>query len=331
MLRKATLFSILLGVTLFGNEGTFVNPVTDVCWECLLPITVSGVNVTPGKIDQVNHSDLVCVCSGVPPKAGIPITFWEPSNVVEVTRHAYKLIGLGGVSIGKESIKNRGTVGSIDGGPSRASFYHVHFYRWPLLTFLGILTDFSCITGGDLEIDYMSELDPLWNDEQLSLVLNGEAGFFANPAAQVACVADCTAASINKPTDSLYWCAGCLGSLYPFTGYVAHHVGPTQASGLLVNRILAKLHRSYQLKGFKDGDYCEAKYMPVIKKSGYKMQLVYPIPQTSGQCHALGRSDMIWGSGKSFPNGGEDFIYVVWTKKQCCLDAVKNTAFSQLP
>src|ERR1700733_542685 len=89
-----------------GNEGKFLNPITDVCWECLFPITVSGVNVTPGHKDTTNYHTVVCVCPGLPPKAGIPVTFWEPTRLVDVTRHAYKFLGLGGISLGKETIKN---------------------------------------------------------------------------------------------------------------------------------------------------------------------------------------------------------------------------------
>ncbi len=63
---------------------TFINPLTDVCWECLFPITVSGVNVFPGEQDLSKHSTRVCTCPGVPPKAGIPLTYWEPLRMVDV-------------------------------------------------------------------------------------------------------------------------------------------------------------------------------------------------------------------------------------------------------
>jgi conjugal transfer pilus assembly protein TraU len=72
-----------------------------------------------------------------------------------------------------------------------------------------------------------------------------------------------------------------------------------------------------------EDEFCMAKPMPIIKKSLYKTQLAYPIPQTQGSCHALGQSDLMWGSGKTYPKGGEDFVYLIWTKRQCCLDAVK--------
>jgi conjugal transfer pilus assembly protein TraU len=320
------LIAIFLMINLPANEGKFMNPFTDVCWECVFPITVSGVNVTPGH-DEPSKSKLhVCTCSGVPPRVGIPLSFWEPLYLVDVTQHAYQLVGLGGVKIGKDTIKNRGTVSIVGDGPAQASTYHVHWYTFPLFSMLKLFTDFMCIEKGELSLPYLSELDPLWYDDNLALISNPEAALFSSPMAQLSCIADCTATSFNQPIDELFWCAGCSGSLYPFTGNVAHHVGPIQASYLLVQRIIAKLHRTYQIKGYDQGQFCEAQYMPVIKKSLYKTHMIYPIPQTSGKCQTLGKSDLLWGTGKSYPIKGEDFVYLIWAKKQCCLDSTKAAA-----
>ena len=324
--KNLLIFFLMIYSKCTCSEGTWVNPFTDICWECLFPITVSGINVTPDHQDFTKHRKTVCTCAGTPPKIGIPLTFWEPTRLVDVTRHAYKLIGLGGISVGKETIKNRGSIGVVGDGPTQSSFYHVHWYTYPILSLLGLFTDFVCIEKGNLDMAYMSELDPLWSDDQWSILVNPEAGFFANPLAQISCIADCASSSIGKPQDELFWCAGCEGSLYPFTGSVAHHVGAVQASSLLIQRVIAKLHRSLAIKGYDKNDYCEARLMPIIKKSLYKTQMVYPIPQTSGECHALGKSDTLWGTGKSYPGKGEDFVYLIWTKKQCCLDAVKPAA-----
>ncbi len=310
-------------MTLLVTPVYALNPITDVCWECLFPITVGSVNVTPGYKDQTLYKTPVCVCGGLPPKVGIPLTFWEPRTLIDVTRHPYKLIGLGGISIGKESVKNRGAVSIVADGPSQSSFYHVHWYSFPLLTLLEIFTDFECLDKGEMDVVYLSELDPLWNDDNLSFIFNAEAALFSSPMAHIACVADGAAANFKRPLDALFWCAGCEGSLYPLNGTVAHHVGGIQASALLVHRLIAKMHRALQQKGYNEDDFCQARLMPLIKKSLYKTQLVYPIPQTKEECHPLGRSDMLWGSGKSYPKEGEDFAYLIWTKKQCCLDAVK--------
>jgi conjugal transfer pilus assembly protein TraU len=309
--------------------GDMVNPITDICWECVFPITLSGVNVTPNERDFSHYNTLFCACPGVPPKIGIPITFWEPARMIDVTRHPYKLVGLGGIQLGKESIKNRGTVSSIDESPSHTSFHHVHYYVYPIFSLLALITDFECIETGELDLAYMSEFDPLWNDENLQNIFNPEAELFSNPLAQLTCIADCTLASLNKPEDKFFWCAGCQGSLYPFTGFVSHHTGLLQSSSLLVHRCLAKLHRVGVVKGYNEEDFCAPRIMPIIKKSQYKTQIVRPIPQTTGACHALGKSDQEWGIGKTYPVKGEDdFVYLIWIKKQCCLDAVRPTFLS---
>lgn len=301
-----------------------VNPITEVCWECIFPITLGGINVTPNSRDFTTYKTPICTCAGTPPKVGIPITFWDPSHMIDVTRHAYKLVGLGGIQLGTENIKNRGTVGVISETSAKTSFHHVHYYVFPILSLLGLLTDFQCIENGELDVAYMSEFDPLWSDDSLLNIFNPEAALFGNPLAQLACIADCTMASLNKPLDSLFWCAGCEGSLYPFGGHCSHHVGMLQATSLIVHRCLARLHRMGIVKGYGKTDFCEPRIMPIIKKSLYKTQIVRPIPQTSGECHALGKSDQLWGVGKTYPFGGEDdFVYLIWRKKQCCLDAVR--------
>ncbi len=321
------LLSLFLFV--FPLYGEMINPITDVCWECIFPITLGGINVTPSAKDFSTYNTPICICAGIPPKIGVPITFWEPARMVDVTRQAYKLVGLGGIKIGKSHIKNRGSVSLVSEIPSHTSFHHIHYYVYPILALLGVLTDFECVERGELDVAYMSEFDPLWGDDNLQNIFNPEAALFSDPLAQIACIADCTLSSLNKPSDALFWCAGCQGSLYPFDGHVAHHVGPLQASSLLVHRCLAKLHRMGVVKGYNQDDFCEARVMPVIKKSLYKTQIVRPIPQTHGECHALGKSDQLWGIGKSYPVGGEDdFVYLIWNKKQCCLDAVRTTVAS---
>lgn len=325
-----SLICVFFSFFLAAADGKFINPFTDVCWECAFPITVSGFNVTPGYKDPIKLHKHICQCSGTPPRVGIPLTFWEPLHLVDVTRKAYQLVGIGGVFVGKESVKNRGAVSVVGDGPSQVSVYHVHWYNFPIFSLLKLFTDFICIEKGDFSLPYLSELDPLWYDDNLAMIMNPEAALFSSPLAQASCIADCTAASVNKPLDELFWCAGCEGSLFPFTGTVAHHLGPIQASYLLVQRLIAKLHRSYLLKGYEKKEFCEAQYLPIMKKTLYKTHLVYPVPQTSGQCHALGKSDLLWGTGKSFPIKGEDFVYLIWSKKQCCLDSMKAAAATQL-
>jgi len=308
--------------SLSAGQSRIINPVTEVCWECLFPVTVGGVNVTPRHRESPKSRKRICICPGVPPKVGIPLTFWEPLRLVDVTRHAYCMVGLGGACLGKETVKNRGSVGIIGDGPSQSSFYHVHVYHFPFLSLLGLLLGFSCLDRDEVSVPYLSELDPTWKDDQLALILNPEASLFSSPLAQVACIADCATSSADHPNDELFWCAGCHGSLYPFTGTVAHHSNSLQASSLLVYRALAKLHRMGLVKGYGLDDFCEPRYMPIIRKSLYKTQLLRPVALTKGPCSPLGKSDLLCRGKKAVPSRDEEFCYLIWTKKQCCLDAI---------
>lgn len=324
MKRYILLLEVLIGSILPVDakcHGKFVNPLTDICWECLFPITVASANVTPSYSDPQGYSKLICSCAGIPPKVGIPISFWEPNMMMDVTRSAYCLMGVGGISIRNETIYNRGTVGRTDETGTQNSFYHVHVYNYPVIAWLELLTDFPCVDSGGVDIGYMTELDPTWNDEEWGAVLNAEAALFSSQLAQASCIADCVASSAGRPLNSLFWCAGCEGSLYPFSGNVAHHTGGLQAGALLMQRMIAKLHRQLSLKGFDEEEFCDAQIQPFIQKINYKHQLVYPAAISS--CHYLGSSDMKWGMSRTRPISGEDFTFIIWRKKHCCLDALK--------
>lgn len=320
MMRLLILATFLLS-SCFA-EGKFINPITDICWDCLFPIHLGGVNITPNHKDYMDYKLSICACAGTPPKVGIPLAFWEPFALIDVTRTPYKSIALGGITLSSSTVKGRGTISHV-GDSSRHSFYNVHYYKFPIISLLGLIPGFSCTEkGSDLDIAYLSELDPFWLDDAWSSIMNPEAFLFANPLAQTACLADCTSASLDHPLDELFWCAGCSGSLYPLMGHVSHHVGAIQASHLLVQRTLSKMHSLGMMRCAEEGNYCEKKLSLRAKKSLYKTQLTYPIANTQGPCHPLGKSDVLWGSGKA----GEDFVYLIWTKKHCCLDSIKAAA-----
>lgn len=332
MSRFYTLILVLRVTSLLADAGgKFINPITDVCWSCIFPIHVSGVNVTPSHKDQVNYSlTPFCSCAGFPPKFGIPLTFWEPVALIDVTMTPYKLTAWGGASIGIADVRKRGAIAHV-GDSGRSSFYNVHYYNFPLLHWLGLLTDFSCLDSSEISIPYLSEFDPFWDDDEWASILNPEIFLFSSPLGQAACIPDCVATAVGAPLDTLFWCAGCMGSLYPLVGYVPHHIGHIQASYLLTHRLLAKLHGLGMGLGFEEDNFCEQTIFPRIKKTMYKTQLVHPIANTKGPCQPLGKSDLFWGAGKSFPYGGEDFVYLIWKKKHCCLDAVKPALKSLIP
>lgn len=316
----------LLSSSALSCPGKFVNPITDICWSCLFPLSIGPVTVNMGgREDTPNPSDLLCWCDRPPlgRLPGIPVGFWEPVRLVDVTREPFCMVNLGGISFGNKFYKHGTHTKTWDfkGGVGR-SFYHVHWYIYPVIYWLELLMDFLCLESTSFDVAYMTELDPLWSDDETAFILNPESVIFANPLAQAACAADCAAASLGFPVDPLFWCGGCQGSLYPFTGTVGAHIGGVQASLLLTQRMAAKLHRQLLLWGsFGDAGLCGKYPMPLIRKSQYKTQMTYPIAATIGPlaCNPLGRTEMIWGAGREFPWQGEDFGYLIWRKRNCCI------------
>ena len=178
----------------------------------------------------------------------------------------------------------------------------------------------------DFDVAYLTELDPLWKDDELTRLLNPDVYLFGNLPARAACAADCVTATAGFPNNTFFWCAGCQGNLYPLNGNVQAHVGGVQASSLEVYRIIAKMHREGLMWAASGEDgLCGYYPQPVMDKTGYKYHMLYPVPQTSkiaGKCcQPLGRSTILWGAGKEFPYEGEDFSYQIFRKRNCCQGA----------
>lgn len=303
-------------------HGSFVNPINDVCWSCLFPISIGSIDIVGSSVKDTDNPSLpVCACGTPVPRIGVSTGFWEPIALVDVTRQPFCMVNLGGMQLNMGSsygIADNQTASS----PDNNSFYYVHWYKYPLLYWLNIITDGLCIESGDLDIAYLTELDPTWRDDELGFILNPEAILFGNPIAQAACAADSIAATASLPIDMLFWCAGSQGSMYPLTGHVQEHIGGVQASTLLTEKMAYKMHREgllWDSVGENSPALCINYLSPIIPKSRYRYQMVNPLPTVGdGGCHPFGATTSVWGSGHEYPVTGEDFGYLVWRKRNCC-------------
>ncbi len=306
-------------------HGKFANPITDYCWSCTFPIGLGGsAKVKMGQDDNDSSPDnMLCACTD-PPKVGLNMSFWEPARLVDVTRTPYCFVGLGGVTMdfGIDTPRHAQTAKSEGRSPS--AFYHAHWYTNPLMFWLEVLMDDSCLEQGVFDVAYLTEIDPLWADSETTFILNPDVALWGNPVAQAACAIDCVAATVNGfGIDSMLWCDGCQGSMFPLNGWVGSKVGGVQASSLIAARMTSKMHRELLIWAASGSDgQCGYYPQPVMKKSNYKYHMLYPIPQTkkiSGKCcQPFGRTTALWGSGKEFPVKGEDFSYQIYRKRDCC-------------
>lgn len=299
-------------------QGRFVNPITDICWKCLFPLSIGNVQVAAGsEPDTENPSSPLQICPmGVLYRIGLAIGYWEPFALTDVTRAPFCMVNLGGFSINAGKLGSGG--GKRQGSDNTGAFYHVHWYKYPLTWWLNIITDLGCMQGGDMDIGYLSELDPTWDDSSLASVLSPEAFLFANPIAQGACAADAMASAVSKPLNALFWCAGSHGSLYPFTGFTSNQASPQAASVLLSERMAYKLHRQGMVMNSvgQDNAVCFEYPSPVMPKDRYRYQMVNMYPD-SARCHPFGRTVMAWEAGHATPASRQNFGYLIWRKRNC--------------
>ena len=306
--------------------GKFPDPLTDICWSCILPISVGNAEIgnIGGQEDIPNPSNPVCTCV-TNPTIGLSVGFWEPARQVETVRKPFCLVSLGGIDLNPGiPAPDAGRFTKSEGSGTGGSFYQAHFYVDPVMYWMDVISDFPCLEKGAFDIAYMTEVDPLWNDDELTLIMNPDAVLFANPVAIAACAADCVAASLGFGLPQLFWCGGCQGSIYPLDGNVPNHLGGVATATLMAQRLTAKMHRQLITWGYHgEPGLCGPYLLPVMDKTAYKTEMTYPVPNTgklNGRCcQPFGSTTVIWGAGKEYPVKGEDFAFMLFRKRNCCV------------
>lgn len=317
-------------------RGRFPNPITDICWSCTFPVKIGQVSLrTDGQEDNNSSTgNFACSCSsGVNINIGANLSFWEPTRIAEFVRDPYCFPMLGGARLNVGIRAPEHTSARRHDEQPRGSFYQGHWYANPIMFYLQSLLDNACLERNVFDMAYMTELDPLWDDTDATFILNPDAVLFTGWAAKVAGAYDCARASVGMPVDEIFWSAGCQGHMYPLNGFVATHISGIQASSLLMQRLTNKLHREglmWAASGAagRCGYYIE----PIMKKSNYKYQMLWPSRQTSrveGRCcQPYGRTSQLWQPGRQWVFGGEDFAYQIFRKRDCC-SSLAATGFGQ--
>ena len=276
--------------------------------------------------DDSNPSDIVCTCPASPlPEVGLTISFWAPLKVGEMIMKPNCFPFLFGAQLDFGPLNfgsTAGTVGMVN-DEERMSTYNTHVYLFPLLEILGALGVAKHCTESVKQFDllYISELDPTHPKDTLSAIINPEVFLFANPVSIAACSIDAVSASFGYPLNPLFWCAGSWGLMYPLTGNTKEIGSPPSVTSQLLARALFKMGRLHleSNTSTKDAMCGESVYMPILKKSQYRFQTLFPVPETSGKCcHELGKSTFLWGEWRNIPSK-EYYIYLIWKKKICCL------------
>ena len=308
--------------------------ITNTCWTCIFPIIMLGAAIGADKdeapADRVKQ--VVCLCNdtlGVP-YPGYTYGFWYPSKLIEFVRMAGCLSALGGETL-SFSKHGQGTweVDEFTEEDSNATSVHYHYYSFPILLILNMFAKTECVKDhyADIDLLYMSEVDPTWYDDEICYFTNPESIMVANPIALLACTPEAlSATALGKPIDSLFWCAGSWGPVYPFTTNIHGGGGSMRHSSLLTTRVLAALHRRFFLKRTYGKDaMCKSTLAFFIPKTQYKITMMYPVPEKKS-AHVIGQSELFWGTSRIVPVTGEDPIYLIWNWNDCCMSMVQGSA-----
>lgn len=337
-LRNALLLLVLLAMAspiaaaTPDCKGKFPDMIGDICWSCIFPIRFAGVTIMGGENeDTENPGGAICTCTNNGFKIGVPVSFWEPSRTVEMTRTPFCMPMMGGIKLDPGINVPAPSVSSVQAHGKKQdvhALYHSHWYIMPLMWILEVMFDNSCIERTGYDLAYMTELDPTWTDNELTMILNPDSVLFANPITQIACAADAVAATAGFPLSELFWCAGSQGGLYPIAGQINSFGHGVRAAELTMQRMTAKMHREGLMWGtWGEGGMCGYYPQIMMNKRAYKSSMVYPKPQTEKDaagrcCQPYGRTTALWGSGREFPYEGEDFAFMVFRKRNCCQGAI---------
>lgn len=299
--------------------------ITDICWDCLFPLRLAGATLASGdgvKPDKAyNNPFCVCFDGNNVPEVGFSAAMWEPAFVIEHQRTPGCMASLNGTKINVFDKVFRGTHNSSDYDSKDTMFAHYHYYSFPLLSMLDLFTAKACNPDGYVDIDLMffSEIDPTWNLDELAFFTTPESAIVANPIAVTACTADAISSTAKNPIESMFWCAGAWGAMYPLTGNVTGGNGVIRETSLQKARVLNLLHRRGVARETVGQDaMCYPKIRVTLPKKQYKFTMFFPVPETK-RAHVFGESTLTWGMGRTIPGVGDDPVYLIWRWKDCCM------------
>lgn len=342
--------------------------ITKVCWKAIFPIRLMGANWNFGLSESGSSrppeaaSHALCACkssTGGIPTLGVTLGYWQPARIIEVVRKPYCHPSLGGLDVDLSVGFGARPVGGMQpdkgrGVAKETGFYNWHIYYFPVLAIIKMFNGPACNPDGFSEFDVAASsfIYPNWYDTTFQAFVQPEVLLFANPIGYAGTAMDCAYTAANwKPLDSVFWGAGCWGMNLPWIGSLGSNPGMVGGTSLIAARAMALTARLGLSRRTMGNDaYCKAQPMPIMKKSQYKLQMLFPrseatasnpqpvslspgnasqVPQTdptsltnvfTGSCtHPIGAPVVRWGAWRHIPAVGEDAIYLEWKWTDCCI------------
>lgn len=305
-------------------SGDFFNPFSDADWNNMFPITIAGVPIGDGRTSPLMQMmPPVCTCPTIFgfPFVGVGLTWWQPEYIAEIEHRPGCLSSLGGIDVlpGYGMLGSEQSVSNADSAGKDTNRMQIHWYQYPAATMLEMMTSLTCKNVNGFNLAYMTEIDPLWQDDTWSAIFAPEAALFANPIAVAACAIDAVAAEFGYPLDPMFWCSGAWGNTYPLAGNSNHSGDSFDFNNQIGSKFIARSHRMglmFQTTG--PTAICFSHPMPVWTKSQYRFNQVAPISRSGSPVTAGGSGTLFqWPIVTNLPTK-ENTVNLIWQGQQCC-------------
>ena len=293
----------------------------------IFPIRIGGIKIVNlSGVDDYNSagSSPLCICKMPPPlfiRIGIKLSMWEAAHLVETVKNPWCSPSIGFQITVPFNEMVVGTESHLETHNNQAASAQIHVIIYPVWALVGLFVDVACFQyAKSFDYLYITEIDPLWQNDMWASLLGPEAYLVSNPVTQIVCAADAVAANIQRSIDPLFWCMGSWGSTYPMAKATTSS-GYVQAQASLASRMVAKLHRELLLWGTIGpptvSGWCQRYPLPMWMKRQYNLLLLHPVPQKKRM--VIGKSGLLWSSAKNPPFKGDDFVWMLYNKRDCCL------------
>lgn len=334
-MKRIFLIIVLLYVTATSSHavcaGTMINPITEVRWSCMFPISLGGVSASTIPVPEaataifadkmtIGAMSPMCTCGDPLPRVGLTFSLNSVFRMVESVKDAFCFPSLG-FSIGAGPF---GTAGEFTGTnkASATTFNYTHLLVFVPTLILNLFVDSICMqvseTYSPFSVIGLSEIEPWARSSEMALILAPESILFANPVAQAYCMVD-SVLTLAEFTDPIgYWCAG-GHSIFPLSNHTteAEYV---DAASINAAKYLFKLARTGQnLSCFGAQAACSCVPSPIWNKMEYRLQIAKPIPDIF--CRRIGKPSMTWNIPNKNPAlvpSADNLLFLIWRHRDCC-------------
>lgn len=304
-----------------------VGPVALANWNSLFPIYIFGVPVVGGHIAKPHKmiTSPVCTCPwrlsfGTVSLPGIMVNWFTPQFVAEASEIPGCISFLGVNPLESYSpLKRSGNRAEGGDGPQvKQNKRQVHLFENPMGEMLESLQGTLCSYGTtDISTSYLTEPDPLWQNDQWSVIFNPESILFANPIAALACAADFVGANIGQPIDELFWCSGSK-TLYPLSAVDEISDDLNHTNSVTIHRFFFRQTRLGMMwKSIGPSAICTPHPTPIMSKQQYRIDPIWPLPPGFGSVAVFGMNKFMWRTTGTFTTQ-ESGVFNIWKAVQCC-------------